>query len=301
SRNDHNWKSGEDLTRKLIDIAHKGGNFLLNVGPTELGEFTPETRQILATMGRWMQKHGQAIYGTTQSPFKKLAFNGRCTRKGNTLYLHVFEWPDSGLFLYGLKTAVRSARVLGGETLTMTRQAIPGQPVTLLIDRPTRLDPIATVVELRLEGPPVVEETTVALHPLPDGSFQLTASQAEIQGQTARLETKGGRENIGFWTHSEDTVHWRIRVPAARSYQVRVEYACAPENAGSTYRIRADESEEAVTAIVQPTGGWEAFRTVTLEGQLRLPAGYHTLRVAPQSMPRGAVMNLRRVILTPVP
>lgn len=154
ARNDHNWKSEETLIRNLIDIASKGGNYLLNVGPTELGEFPDAIDQRLAAMGRWMDVNGAAIYGTTSSPFAKLSFDGRCTHKGNLLYLHVFRWPSEGLRLEGLATSVLSARTLGSnEKLRATRAG--GN--TLYISQPNTLDPVATVVELRLTGAPVVK------------------------------------------------------------------------------------------------------------------------------------------------
>jgi alpha-L-fucosidase len=66
---DHNYKSAETLVRNLLDIASKGGNFLLNVGPTPEGEFPPESIDLLAKIGNWMKVNGEAVYGTTASPW----------------------------------------------------------------------------------------------------------------------------------------------------------------------------------------------------------------------------------------
>jgi alpha-L-fucosidase len=96
---DKNFKSTEDLVRKLCDIASKGGNFLLNVGPTAQGEIPPESVERMREIGRWMKVNGEAIYGTSASPLADLDF-GRCTAKADgrttTLYLHVFDWPKDG-------------------------------------------------------------------------------------------------------------------------------------------------------------------------------------------------------------
>jgi alpha-L-fucosidase len=153
AKNDTNWKSSQDLIRKLIDIASKGGNFLLNVGPTAEGIFPEAINQRLAQIGAWMKVNGESIYGTTQSPFHKLSFDGRVTAKGNTLYLHVFQWPKDGLSLTGLETPVSSARAMeGNETLTLKTET--AQSVTNLhISRPKKLDPVATVIEVKLAGP----------------------------------------------------------------------------------------------------------------------------------------------------
>ena len=92
---DENWKSSETLIRNLADIASKGGNFLLNVGPTPEGLFPRTIEQRLEDMGKWMAVNGQSIYGTTASPIGRPEW-GRCTAKGDRLYLHVFNWPADG-------------------------------------------------------------------------------------------------------------------------------------------------------------------------------------------------------------
>ena len=93
---DKDWKSSEFLVRQLVDIASKGGNYLLNVGPRPDGTFPEESIERLAAIGDWMRTNGESIRGTTAAPFGKLAW-GRATRKGATrFYLHVFEKPASG-------------------------------------------------------------------------------------------------------------------------------------------------------------------------------------------------------------
>jgi len=92
---DENWKSGPELIRTLVDVASKGGNFLLNVGPMPEGLLPRESVQRLEDMGKWMKVNSESIYGTTASPIGRPEW-GRCTAKGNRLYLHVFEWPKNG-------------------------------------------------------------------------------------------------------------------------------------------------------------------------------------------------------------
>ena len=68
---DQNWKSTETLIRNLVDIASKGGNYLLNVGPTSEGLIPEPSVERLKAVGKWMKVNGEAIYATTASPFKR--------------------------------------------------------------------------------------------------------------------------------------------------------------------------------------------------------------------------------------
>ena len=116
NKNDQHWKSSETLIRMLADIASKGGNFLLNVGPTAEGTFPQASVERLREMGRWMKVNSESIYDTQASPFKKLEW-GRATQKdvpgGTRLYLHVFDWLANGrLRVSGILNDARQAYLL---------------------------------------------------------------------------------------------------------------------------------------------------------------------------------------------
>ncbi|MBN1588676.1 MAG: alpha-L-fucosidase [Pirellulales bacterium] len=109
---DHGWKSTESLIQKLVDIASKGGNFLLNVGPTSEGLIPEPSVRRLKEVGEWMKVNGEAIYGTTASPFAAPSW-GRYTKKPGVLYAHVFEWPAIGTLEIPLIGAnIKSVRLL---------------------------------------------------------------------------------------------------------------------------------------------------------------------------------------------
>jgi alpha-L-fucosidase len=93
---DDKWKSPEVIVRNLIDIASKGGNYLLNVGPTAQGLIPEQSVERLAAVGNWMKLNGESIYGTTASPFPVQLSFGRATSKPGRIYLHVFDWPTDG-------------------------------------------------------------------------------------------------------------------------------------------------------------------------------------------------------------
>ena len=133
---DTNWKSAETIVRNLVDIASKGGNYLLNVGPTAEGEIPAASVERLAAVGKWMSVNGEAVYGTTASPFAEALPFGRVTKKGSRLYVEVFEWPSSGTitlpswgatptkaWLLASKAAVPVKASASGVTLTLPSQA----------------------------------------------------------------------------------------------------------------------------------------------------------------------------------
>jgi alpha-L-fucosidase len=95
NRNDTKYKSAKELIQDLVNVVSKGGNFLLDVGPTPEGTIQPEFVERLEAVGKWMKDYGESIYGTTYGPMQNLPF-GKTTAKGNLIYLHVFDWPANG-------------------------------------------------------------------------------------------------------------------------------------------------------------------------------------------------------------
>ncbi len=93
---DDQWKSVGTLVQNLVDIASKGGNFLLNIGPKADGTIPPESIDRFEAIGAWMEMYGESIYGTTASPFPETPAWGRYTQKPGYLYAHIFNWPPDG-------------------------------------------------------------------------------------------------------------------------------------------------------------------------------------------------------------
>lgn len=113
---DHNWKSPTDLLHKLVDITSKGGNYLLNVGPTAEGIVPAPSVERLRAMGQWLALNGEAVYGTRPGPLQGLDWC-RTTAKPGKVYLHVFQWPAGGtLTLPATVGAVRGASALHDTT-----------------------------------------------------------------------------------------------------------------------------------------------------------------------------------------
>ena len=122
NKNDKNFKSTKDILQMLADIASKGGNYLLNVGPTSEGIFPAESVEILSEVGSWMKVNGESIYGTSSSLFNSLEW-GRCTQKkigeNTRLYLHVFNWSQNGrLVIPGIYSQPLHSYLLSDEKKT---------------------------------------------------------------------------------------------------------------------------------------------------------------------------------------
>ncbi len=104
-------KSSDTVIRTLVETASRGGNLLLNVGPKPDGTFPDSAREILEPVGRWLARHGEAIFGTTYGPLQGVE-GLRTTSRDSQVYVHIFERPDPPrLHLPDLGTAVRSARL----------------------------------------------------------------------------------------------------------------------------------------------------------------------------------------------
>ncbi len=166
-KDDNNWKSTELLIRNLCDIASKGGNYLLNVGPTSEGLIPQPSLDRLAEVGRWMKVNGEAIHGSTATAFGgelgeavkakdgyghdtmvSSANDWRCTTKPGKIYLIIFKWPTSQKFeLAGLQSKVTQAYLLADRKDLKMDQTDAGVTVSLPAEAP---DKIASVVCLEI-------------------------------------------------------------------------------------------------------------------------------------------------------
>ncbi|HPA19396.1 MAG TPA: alpha-L-fucosidase [Verrucomicrobiae bacterium] len=292
---DQNWKSTEDLVRKLVDIASKNGNFLLNVGPTAEGLIPEPSVDRLRGVGAWLKANGESIYGTDREPRMPLPW-GRITSKGERIFVHVFDWPSDGrLAVDVIENPVKGARLLAG-----TQAAVPFKQAGGVVElglAPAAPDPIDTVIELSVEGPARI--LPFAIRANAGGSLSLRASEAEVHGKKAAYEHGNGKDNIGSWIEPTDWVSWDVIVAKPGPHRVEVEYAAPGGVAGSRFTVGMGKAE--VAAVVQPTGSWTGFQTFAIGSIPVAEAGRAQVAVKVQSMPKSAVMNLKSVRLTPTP
>ncbi|HWQ93000.1 MAG TPA: alpha-L-fucosidase [Clostridia bacterium] len=271
NKNDQNWKSSSTLIRNLIDCASKGGNYLLNVGPTAEGLFPQASIERLADMGAWMKVNAEAIYDTTASPFKRLAW-GRCTTKnsGNTttLYLHVFNWPANGkLDVPGLKTQPTKAYLLAKPRKALQANLGPdGLSVSVPQEAP---DSVSSTVVLKFKDPLEIVQPTLTQDA--SGSVLLPAIEARLHGDHIQYESGGQRDNIGFWTDPADWVDWEFTVNKPGKFEAIIEAATLGDTS-LEIAVAGQKSNGRISA----TGDYGTFKNTSL-GTLQVPGGKTTL------------------------
>jgi alpha-L-fucosidase len=298
---DTNWKSVRQILRNLSDIASKGGNFLLNVGPTAEGEIPAASIERLKAVGRWMSVNAEAIHGTDASPFPRRLPWGRTTRKtgtdgGITLYLHVWDWPADGkLLLPTLQNKPASAKLLASAA-PVTAQTSPEGLIVQLPNAAT--DPEISVVALRFDGPLAITQEPFS-SPGADGAIRISPRDADPHGGLSgnlELVGHGNDAHLAGWRDGGWTVEYAVKVPAASRWNVSAEIAAEhPVKLGVA--LAAKNAAAPKPADVPATGGATAWKPVNL-GAIDLPAGESSFKLVPVK-DGWKTIHLRHVTLTP--
>ncbi|HXB56846.1 MAG TPA: alpha-L-fucosidase, partial [Vicinamibacteria bacterium] len=168
-KDDQDWKAPGDIIFKLLDIVSKGGNYLLNVGPTAEGVLPPPSQDVLRTVGRWLKTNGEAVYGAGPTPFGDelgepsargtrdlrgqplflVRKEWRVTTKPGKLYLTFFEEPRVPFPLPAIKNKIGRVYRLADGVAVETK--VEDGRTLLVIPRPF-YDATATVVVVEFEG-----------------------------------------------------------------------------------------------------------------------------------------------------
>jgi len=148
---DTRWKDAWQVVGMLRQVAAGGGNLLLNIGPTPEGYVPEPCEKVLREVGDWMRQYGQSIYEAADVCPQEWMITGGFTFKGSTAYFHCNRWPGSELAIGGLRNKVLSARFMNGPAIKYTQTG----DRLVLHDLPVNApNPLATVIELQVEGTP---------------------------------------------------------------------------------------------------------------------------------------------------
>ncbi|GAA4444741.1 alpha-L-fucosidase [Novipirellula rosea] len=309
----------------LVDTAARGGNLLLNMGPTPEGLLPPKSVAKLKPLGAWLRKYGEAIYGTQRGPHYLLDW-GNCTRRDNTLYYFIADWPQDGmLVIRGLNegkpnAGIKKMELMGESSTTSVSFEQSGSDVLVRVPN-APVDPLMSVLKVQLDGLPVVDNSlrplAVPLRPQQGnakvnvGDYFLSAAFAKIHGDDLHFSLGAGaggqRENLKGWTNPADWAEWEIVVDQPGTYELRVNYTSWMDSGKFVVEVAGKSFEQVVTPTGKLRGRQSpfaaAFNTVTL-GQVHFdqPGRYQVTVKALEIDPKAiqydqGLMLLREIIL----
>ena len=284
---DNNYKTSEFCIRLLAKIAAKGGNMLLNIGPKGDGTIDENATHILQGIGKWMDVNAESIRGTQRTPLDRQAW-GDSTVKGNTLYLHVFQWPSDGrLVIAGLQTEITNAYLLQDPSkhpLQAARLSGNDMVIHIPLEVPDKTD---AVIVAQLAGEPKAVKGRLIQPDVAEN--QLLAFDAATQGKFTFGDGKAARYYAAGFRKAGDALTWPIRTNDPGTYDVTVHYGTAKEG-----KVQVKVGDQTLSGDVQPGG--KGIQTATL-GQIKLPAIEAELQVNPISP--DASLQIFDVTLTP--
>lgn len=308
---DHDWKGPKEIVNRLIRVVSKGGNYMLNVGPTGKGEIVPVAADILREAGRWVHRHAESIYGTGPSPLGELPW-GTCTTRPGKLYLHVLEWPRSGkLIVPGISNGTGMAYVLGESKRSLGVSRLEN---AVAIDiSGVKADGVATVVVLEIEGKPDVDLTQALVNGL---SNELNSPFAIVEN--CDLEKISWMEKWGDWHHANcvrnwkdesSVVTWDFRVLEPGRWYVEFDYSCDEIVDTSEGVIEIGDMKTTFPLVdtgdrAKSSRNWgntifPRFRTYGI-GLVELTSpGDYQLKIHPTGKVEGGWMNLERLRFLP--
>jgi alpha-L-fucosidase len=292
SKNDHSHKSAQFFIRLLANSASRGSNLLMNIGPKGDGSFDNRDKQILDSVGNWLSKNGAAIYGTERSVLPIPAW-GVSTQKGQTTYLHVFNWPKDGkLLVGGLKTEVKTAYFLADpakKALNMRRLDASAIEIGL----PVKMnDPSDVVIVLELKGNLETEGERLIASDISSNKF--LAFDADLHGKGFGFgDGKTDRYFVNNWKSKDAYLSWNFRSLSPAKYKVVVRYIA---DATGSYAFSVGDFKQTVQITPAAKNG-----VVTQElGTVSLNKGKYQISINPVEMKGTELMKLLEVQLIPI-
>ena len=222
-KDDQNWKPTGILIRQLVQVSSRGGNYLLNVGPTAEGRIPQPSVERLTEVGRWLKVNSESVYGAQPSPFPYELPWGLMTTKPGRVFLHVFDWPQKELVLYGLRNKVQKAYLLSNRSrLKFTQTADNALDhhalnIGLPAASPDKYD---SIIVLEVSGA-LQADTTLTQQP--DRNVTLPAHLSQVHraanGPHLNFDSRGVAEK---WLNRDEWLSWDFRVVRPGVYDVVV-------------------------------------------------------------------------------
>lgn len=295
--NDDNWKDPKDLVCKLSDIVSKGGNYLLNVGPTAEGIIPQESQDILRSVGTWLEVNGEAIFETDPSPFYFPDVTWRCTTRPGKLYLHILNWPGKRFTFKGLANKVKKARFLANDEMIPFKQdkhsvqfTLPEEPV----------DDFCSIIVLELEE----EEVLVAEgfeSGAPKETMDLYAWSARLRGEELKYDWDS--KSVSNFVHAEfipNELWWYLYgAITPGSYQVEISYACDQGATNDTVTVETTlngwKVDQEINFVLQDTKG--EILTRRFETPLKIVAENKEIRLGFKHPANASSVRIQKITL----
>ena len=310
---DKSHKPPGHFIQLLAKAAARGGNLLLNIGPKGDGTFASEDREILDAIAKWWKVNGDSIRGTERTPLAPQSW-GESTLKGNTLYLHVFDWPKDGkLLVGGLDAEVSSASLLADPKAPLVFERIgPDLQITLPAAAPDAAD---SVIALECKKRPTGDAARLLQT---NTTNTLSVFTAELLGPVDRKGWSLGKgtsitAHAKGWKTKDCVVRWKTRLTRPSTFQVTVHYD-APE--ADKAKIETDGGP--IAAKSQPSFGGkfsilignqtlqgkvsQTGMNVALDlGQIALEPGTCDIAIKADEITGKELMLFKSLTLTPLP
>lgn len=314
---DQNWKSGTEIIRRLTSTVARGGNYMINIGPTGEGEIPAAAKTGLRSAGDWLKDNGETIYGASASPWGRAQSWGDITVQGEMLYLHVFDWPsDREIHLSGLKTKIASAELLTTEGLGFWGKGVnarkdAGGLTTFTLPK-KRPDGLIPVIAVKLTGAPEVDDT-----PSIDPSVKTVLNSAFAKCDGCKNTEIRWMQKFGDWNYANNLLDWEtggtgtwsVDVAKPGRYVLEVDYSANDkvdfsewifDFSGEKLMMQALDTGERQNSERQSKGRTlYRYRTDTIGG-INLSAGKQDITITPKGEVVGGGINLQAIHLTPV-
>ena len=240
----------DQLLRRLVEIWSCGGNVLLNVGPTSEGTFAVDNIERLQAIGKWLKTSGESIYGSTYGPLSYLPW-GYNTRKGNMLYLQVFDWPKNGHLTVPLSSPVKKAWLLADPSKPLAFESAQGKLVITVPSDPPDL--IASVVAVECEGAPA-PDVSLALNCKVTASDNAKQAAALVDNTSASYWelVKGSKDGWVELDLGKPCTFDTIRIGLNASLKVEATFQCQEKEGGGWKTLWAGDKIEEVAVLSFP-------------------------------------------------
>lgn len=311
--NAKDYKTSDEIIRKLIEVISHGGNYLLNIGPKGDGTIPEKDKEILTAVGKWTLPNKKAIFGTRETPYlgdKSFVPEwGTCTQNDNHLYLFVTHWPgDTKISVPLLQNKIRKISFLTDadhKPLSYIRSKdTNGNDIVVITVPATAPQKVATVVDVECEGnslrllpfkhayDPVKKQIFLSA-----ANFQAHAGNVKDLSLYYDMDTKA----IVNWRYNKGngpTVAWTYVVTEPGEYEVKIDYAIDKRFAGLPVDILVN-NVNVHSFLTEDTGENEIYRKVDV-GTIKLEKSKQdfALHIFKTDASKLYVMQIKGVYLT---